>query len=299
MQQIKQWMAKASAAYQRFRFKRKGRSLTLDILMFLFLGFFAFFSVWPLLLIVFNAFKPMSEIFLFPPRLLVENPTLNNFRDLSILISNSWVPVSRYIFNTVFLTLVGTTGTVFIASMAAFPLAKYRFPGSRVMSEMITYALMFNGTVLTVPIYLIMSYLNLVDSYLAILLPAFTHTLGLFLMRNFMTQIPDSLLEAAKIDGAREFRIFRSIVMPVCKPAWITLIILSFQTLWGETGGQLIYTETLKPFSYAISQIVNSGVARTGAASASSLVMLVVPVTVFIISQNNVLETMATSGIKE
>ncbi|MBQ2939607.1 MAG: carbohydrate ABC transporter permease [Clostridia bacterium] len=299
MQQVKVWLQKADAAYQRFRFKRKGRSVTLDILMFLFLGFFAFFSVWPLLLIIFNAFKPMSEIFLFPPRLMVENPTLNNFRDLSILISNSWVPVSRYIFNTVFITVVGTVGTVLIASMAAFPLAKYRFPGSRVMSEMITYALMFNGTVLTVPVYLIMSYLNLVDSYWAILLPAFTHTLGLFLMRNFMTQIPDSLLEAAKIDGARELRIFGSIVMPVCKPAWITLIILSFQTLWGETGGQLIYTETLKPFSYAISQIVNSGVSRTGAASASSLIMLIVPVTVFIISQNNVLETMATSGIKE
>lgn len=299
MTRVKQFMATLSAAYQRFRFKRKNRSVTLDILMFLFLGFFAFFSVWPLLMIIFNAFKPMSEIFLYPPQLFVQAPTLNNFRDLSILISNSWVPVSRYIFNTLFITAAGTTASVIIASMAAFPLAKYRFPGSRVMSEIVTYALMFNGTVLTVPIYLIMSYFNLVDTYLAILLPACAHTLGLFLMRNFMTQIPDSLLEAAKIDGAREFKIFSSIVMPVCKPAWITLIILSFQTMWGETGGQLLYTEKLKPFSYAISQIVHSGVSRTGAASAASLIMLVVPVTVFIFCQNNVLETMATSGIKE
>ncbi len=299
MVKIKKLISTAVAKYEQFKFRRKNRSVILDLFMLLFLGIFAFFSVWPLLLIINNAFKPMSEIFLFPPRLFVMNPTLNNFRDLSLLISNSWIPLSRYIFNTLFLTLVGTGGSVIISSMAAFPLAKYRFPGSAFMSQAITYALMFNGTVLSVPIYIIMSYFNMVDTYGAILLPTFAGTLGLFLMRNFMTQIPDSLLEAAKIDGARELKIFFSIIMPVCKPAWITLIILSFQTLWGETGGMFIYTEKLKPLSYAIAQIVDGGVARTGAASAVSLIMLAVPVVVFVFCQSHVLETMATSGMKE
>ncbi len=299
MEFIKKLKNAAVAGYAQFKFRRKNRSVLLDIMIFLFLGIFAFFSVWPLLLIINNAFKPMSEIFLFPPRLFVMNPTLNNFRDLSLLISNSWIPMSRYIFNTLFLTIAGTGGSVLISSMAAFPLAKYKFPGSSFMSQAITYALMFNATVLSVPIYIIMSYFNMVDSYWAVLLPVFAGTLGLFLMRNFMTQIPDSLLEAAKIDGARELRIFFSVVMPICKPAWITLVILSFQTLWGETGGMFIYTEKLKPLSYAIAQIVDGGVARTGAASAVSLIMLAVPVVVFVFCQSNVLETMATSGMKE
>lgn len=292
-------MQTVAAAYATFKFRRKNRSVVLDVLMFLFLAFFAVFSVWPLLLIANNAFKPMSEIFLYPPRLFVINPTLNNFRDLAVLLSNSWVPMSRYVFNTLFITAAGTVGSVIIGSMAAFPLAKYRFPGSRVMSQTITYALMFNGTVLSIPVYIIMTYLGLVDSYWAILFPTFAGTLGLFLMRNFMTQIPDSLLEAAKIDGASEFRTFWSVVMPVCKPAWITLVILSFQNLWGETGGMFIYTEKLKPLSFAISQIADTGVARTGAVSAVSLIMLIVPIVVFVFCQSNVLETMATSGIKE
>ncbi len=285
--------------YRKFKFKRKNRSLTVDICMFLFLGVFAAFSVWPLVLIANNAFKPLNEIFLFPPRLFVMNPTIDNFVDLKVIISNSWVPLSRYIFNTLFITAVGTFGTVIISSMAAYPLAKFRFPGSKGIFQTVQYALMFTGTVLATPIYIIMSYLNFLDTYFAVLLPVFAGTLGVFLLKSFMEQIPDALIEAATIDGAHDFKIYWSIIMPVSKPAWITLVILSFQTLWGETGGSYIYTESRKPLTFAISQIVNSGVARTGVASAVSLIMLIVPITMFVFSQSNVIETMASSGIKE
>jgi len=281
------------------RVRRRNRSILGDIVLFSFLGALGLFSVWPMIFIVSNAFKPLSEIFLFPPKLFVQNPTMDNFEDLIGLMSNSWVPFSRYIFNTLFITVGGTSLVVILSSMAAFPLAKYTFPGSRVMSKLIIYSLMFNAAVTQIPNYIIMSRLGLINNHLAIIIPIAGTTLGLYLMQNFIGQIPDSLIESAKVEGASEFQIYRKIIMPLAKPAWITLIILSFQTLWGTTGGMFIFSEKLKPVSYALSQIVNAGVARTGVAAAVTLIMVVVPVVMFVISQNNVLKTMATSGIKD
>jgi ABC-type glycerol-3-phosphate transport system permease component len=286
-------------AYLSRKFKRRNRSIFGDMSLTLLLGIFGLFSIWPLIFIINNAFKPLNEIFIFPPKLFVQSPTLTNFQDLSIIIGNSWIPMSRYIFNTVFITALGTTGSVLIGSMAAFPLAKYVFPGSKTMSKLIIYSLMFNGTVTALPNYVIMSKLHMIDTYWAVIIPSAASTLGLFLMQNFMVQIPNALIEAAKMDGANEWRVYWKVMMPLSKSAWITLIILSFQSLWGTTGGGFIYSEKLKPVSYALSQIVNAGVARTGVASAVTLIMLVVPVVVFIISQSNVISTMATSGIKE
>jgi len=292
-------VAAVRKAYAARKIRRRNRSILGDISLTTFLAIFGIFSVWPLVFVINNAFKPLTEIFIFPPRLFVQNPTLTNFQDLAIILGNSWVPITRYIFNTVFITLVGTVGTVIISSMAAFPLAKYTFPGSRFMSKLIVYSLMFNGTVTALPNYLIMSKLQMIDTYWAVILPSIGSTLGLFLMQNFMVQVPTPLIEAAKIDGASEFRIFWTVMMPLSRSAWITLIILSFQALWGTTGGGFIFTEKLKPVSYALSQIVNAGVARTGVASAVTLIMLTVPILVFIISQSNVIQTMATTGIKE
>lgn len=285
--------------YLRMRkIRRRNRSLGVDIALVIVLGAFGLFSLYPLIYIIVSAFKPMSEVFIFPPRLVVENPTLGNFFDLGFIIEEFDIPFSRYAFNTLIITGLGTAGTVLLGSMAAFPLAKYEFPGSKLMSNVIVYALMFSGSVTAIPNYFIMSAMNLIDTIWAVILPAVGGTLGLYLMKNFMVQIPDELLEAAKIDGAGEGQTFFKTVMPLCKPAWITLIILSFQSMWGTTGGVFIYSEELKPLSYVLSQIVSSGISRTGVSSAVSLIMLIVPVTVFIISQSNVLETMATSGMK-
>jgi ABC-type glycerol-3-phosphate transport system permease component len=280
------------------KIRRRNRSLGGDISLFIILGFFGLFSLFPLVYTIVSAFKPLSEIFIFPPRLKVDNPTLNNFHDLATIVETFRIPLSRYIFNTTIITGLGTVGTVLLGSMAAFPLSKYKFPGASLMNNIIVYALMFNGTVTAIPNYLIMSSLGLVDTYWAVILPAVGSTLGLYLMKNFMVQVPDEMIEAAKIDGASEFKTYWRVVMPLCKPAWITLVILSFQQMWGTTGGIFIYSEELKPVSYVLSQLVSGGIARTGVSSAISLIMLSVPVTVFIISQSNVIETMATSGIK-
>lgn len=280
------------------KIKRRNRSIGGDISLTLMLGLFGLFSLLPLVFTAVSAFKPMSEIFIFPPRMTVDNPTINNFFDLSTIIESFDVPLSRYVFNTIVITGLGTAGTVLLGSMAAYPLAKYKFPGSKLMSNLIVYALMFNASVTAIPNYLIMSKFNMIDSYWAVILPAVSTTLGLYLMKNFMVQIPDEMLEAAKIDGAGEFKTYWSVVMPLCKPAWITLIILSFQQMWGTTGGVFIYSEELKPLSYVLSQLISGGISRTGVSSAISLIMLLVPVSVFVVSQSNVLETMAASGVK-
>jgi len=271
------------------KLRRRNRSLSGDIGLTVILGIFGLFSLFPLVLITANAFKPLSEIFIFPPRLTVDNPTLNNFFDLGTIVEGFNVPLSRYIFNTGMITGLGTLGTVLLGSMAAFPLAKYKFPGSKLMSNIILYSLMFNGAVTAIPNYLIMSAFGLVDTYWAVVLPAVGGTLGLYLMKNFMVQIPDEMLEAAKIDGAGELKTFWSVVMPLCKPAWITLVILSFQQMWGTTGGVFVYTEELKPVSYVLVQMVSGGISRTGVSSAITFIMLLVPITVFIISQSNVI----------
>ncbi|WOO36868.1 carbohydrate ABC transporter permease [Anaerocolumna sp. AGMB13020] len=280
------------------KLRRRNRSLMGDMGLTLVLAFFGLFSLFPLIFTVVNAFKPLSEIFIIPPKMTVENPTLNNFFDLATIVESFNVPLSRYIFNTGMITFLGTFGTVLLGSMAAFPLAKYNFPGSKAMSNIIVYALMFNASVTAIPNYLIMSRLGMIDTYWAVILPAVGSTLGLYLMKNFMVQIPDEMLEAAKIDGAGEFKTYWSVVMPLCKPAWITLVILSFQQMWGTTGGVFIYTEELKPVTYVLQQLVSGGISRTGVSSAISFIMLLVPVSVFVLSQSNVIETMATSGVK-
>ena len=278
--------------------KRINRSRGGDIALFVFLCLFGSFSALPLILTVSNAFKPLDEIFLYPPRFFVKNPTLDNFSDLVNALGTSLVPFSRYFFNTIWITLAGTIGHVIFASMAAYPLAKYKFPGSKVIFSLVVYSLMFAGQVTATPRYIIFSGLGLVDTQLAIIVPAFAYSLGLYLMKQFMSDIPMELIESAKIDGASEFQIYWNIVMPMVKPAWLTLIILLFQQLWNNDGGTYIYTESLKPLSYSLHQIVAGGVARQGTSAAVMLIMMIVPITVFILSQSQIIETMAHSGMK-
>jgi len=285
----------------KFRIKRRkpNRSVGGDTANVVVLAIVGVFFALPLVYAINNAFKPLDEIFLFPPRFFVRNPTLDNFQDLFILLSQSWVPFSRYMFNTVFITAVGTTGHVIVASMAAYALAKHKFPGQNFLFTIIVMSLMFSYHVTAIPNYLTMATLGWIDTYLALIVPAIGGSLGLFLMRQFMEQIPDSLLESARMDGAKEFRVFWQIAMPTVKPAWLTLIIFCFQSLWNMQGGWYIYSEELKTLPYALQQILAGGIARAGAGAAVALVMMIVPITMFIVTQSSIIETMATSGLKE
>lgn len=278
--------------------KRINRSVGGDVALFIFLGLCGIISFLPLLLTIMNAFKPLNEMFLYPPTFFVRNPTIDNFTDLANVLGTSLVPFSRYFFNTIFVTIMGTVGHVIIASMCAYPLAKYKVPGGKIILGLVTYSLMFPGSVTAIPHYLIFSWVGLIDTYWSLILPMICSSLGLFLMERFMSQVPTSLIESAKLDGAGEFRIFWTIVMPLVKPAWLTLTILVFQNLWSADGSTYIYREDYKMVSYALNQIATAGPARQGTLAAVSLIMIAVPITVFIINQSQIMETMAHSGMK-
>ena len=258
------------------------------------------FMVLPMIYVISQSLKPLDELWMYPPRFLVSNPTLNNFKDLFVLMNDSWVPFSRYIFNTVLTSVAGTFGHLFLASMCAYALAKIKFPGGKAIFSTIRTSLMFHSTVTAVTSFIIMSAFHMIDTYWAIIIPSWGYTLGLYLMKQFMdSSVPDTVLESARLDGASEIRTYWTIAMPMVKPAWLTLIIYSFQSLWNAGSSIYIYSEQFKSFNYAINQITAGGIKRQGASAAATVLMMAVPILVFVISQSNIIETMGSSGMKD
>ena len=271
-----------------------------DVGIFILLAIVALIMVLPMVYAICQSLKPLDELFVFPPRFFVVNPTFKNYRDLFSLINNSWVPFSRYIFNTVFISLAGTFGNVLFASYAAYALAKIKFPGRKFLFSVVVYSLMFNSTVTGISNFITMSALGCVDTYLAVIVPSWCYTFGLYLMKQFMeTSVNDSVLESARLEGASENLIFWKIAMPMVKPAWITLIIFVFKDLWNMGSSMYIYSEQLKTFNYAMSQLVTAGIARSSVSAAATVIMMIVPITVFVITQSNVITTMSASGMKD
>ena len=225
------------------REKKLNRSMAGNTLLFVLMGICGAAMALPLIMVINNALKPLDELFQFPPKIFVRNPTLENFSDLFILMNDTWVPFSRYMLNTIIITGGGMVGHVVIASLAAYPLAKHNFPGKKILFLLVELSMMFSWTVTQTPQYMIISWMGINNSYWALILPACAFGMGLYLMKQFMEQLPDSLMESARLDGAGEFRIFWSIVMPNVKPAWLTLAIFQFQQMWGNTGGTFLRDE--------------------------------------------------------
>ena len=267
---------------RRPREKKLNRSMAGNTLLFVIMFICGVFMALPLVMIINNALKPLDEIYQFPPKIFVRNPTLENFSDLFVLMNSSWVPFSRYILNTIIITGGGMVGHVLCASLAAYPLAKHNFPGKKILFNMVVLSMMFSWTVTQIPQYLIISWLHINNTYAALILPACSFGMGLYLMKQFM-----------------ERRVFWSIVMPNVKPAWLTLAIFQFQQMWGNTGSLFLRNEELKPLQYALQQITAGGTARAGAAAAVTFIIAAVPIIFFLICQSNVLETMPTSGMKD
>ena len=281
------------------RSRKVNRSRAGNMLLFMLMALCGVFMVLPIVMIVNNSLKPPDEIFQFPPRIFVRNPTLDNFADLFVLMGDTWVPFSRYIFNTIIISGGGVLGHVLCASLAAYPLAKRKFPGSQALFTVVVLSLMFSWTVTQIPNYMIISMLGINNNYLALILPSWSFGLGLYLMKQFIEQIPDSIIESARLDGAGEISVFGRVIMPNVKPAWLTLAIFQFQQMWGNTGAMFLRSEELKPLQYAMQQIMAGGAARAGASAAVAFILAAIPITFFLICQSSILETMTTSGIKE
>ncbi len=257
--------------------------------------------VLPMYYVILNSFKPLDELFVYPPKFYVVSPTMDNYKDLFTIMSESWVPFSRYIFNTVLISIGGTFGNLVFSSLAAYALSKMVFPGRDFFFQLIVKSLMISaGTVGGIIQFIIISRLHVIDTYWALILPAWGTTLGLYLMKQFMeSNITDAVLESARLDGASELRTFWSIAMPMVKPAWLTLIIYSFQGLWNTGDSTYIQSEQLKTLRCAIGQSLNAGVVRAGASAASTVIIMIVPIVVFVISQSKIIETMGSSGMKD
>ena len=277
---------------------RLSRSRGGDYFMYFIMFFFGIVFAIPLYYTVLNSFKPLNELSVFPPRFYVVNPTTEHYTLMLRLLSSSKIPFSRYLFNTVFITIVGTVGSIIIASVAAYPLAKHQFVGKSALYNIIVWAMMFSGEVTSIPSYLIVTGLGLYNTYWSIFLPNWSGTGNVFLMRQFMeANIPSAVVEAAKIDGSNEWNIYWRIVMPNVKPAWLTLIIFNFGGYWGSGAGY-INIEEMKLLPTAIGQITSAGMTRAGAGCAVGVFMLVPPLILFLFSQSAIMETMSTAGLK-
>ena len=284
-----------------FRFKRLrrgGRSRVGNAALFVVMIALSVLMIAPRVYSVINSFKPLDELFAYPPRFFVVRPTMENYSMLFKLVANMRVPFSRYLFNSAFITALTTVASVVIASMAAYPLAKYKLRLGWLF-DLVVLTLLFNGTVLALPQYVIMARLHLINTMLVYIIPNLAAPLGLFLMKQFMERIPMPLIESARIDGATQFQIFFRIVMPQVKPAWMTLTLFTFQSVWAQQPLNMVFDENLKLLNMAFTNVIAAGISRMGPSMASAVVLMLPLIVVFLVTQSNVIETMSASGIKE
>ena len=259
------------------------------------------FMALPIIYIINNAFKPMDELFAYPPRFWVLKPTLKNFTNLFRQSSTSGIPFTRYLFNSLIITGVGVFVTIIMTAMTGYGLSKLNFKGKRQLFKMNQMALMFVQVAVTIPRFLIITKLGFYDSFLAHIIPALAMPVGLFLVKQNVDQVPNELIEAAKIDGANEYDIFFRIIIPIIKPALATVAILSFQEFWNTEGASTLYidSESKKNLAFFLSTIsAGSTVAGKGMEAAASFIMFIPNLIIFVIIQSKVMDTMAHSGIK-
>lgn len=270
-----------------------------NIVIFIILAILALFMIMPVYLTVIMSVKPIQEMFIFPPKLYVTEPTLSNYTAMFRICSGERVPFSRYVFNSVFVTVAVTIMQVVFSSMAAFCLAKVKFPGAKLINALIVAALLYQSNVIYIMQYMVLAKMGLVNKIAALILPAAASPICIFLMRQAISQMPDSVIESAKVDGAGLFRICWQVVMPNQKPALMTLVIFTFQAAWNIQGGSVIFDESLKTLPTVVMQASAAGLSRAGVAMAAAVFMLVPPVIIFMLAERHVIETMAHSGLKE
>jgi ABC-type glycerol-3-phosphate transport system permease component len=260
----------------------------------------------PIIFIFSNAFKPPDELFAFPPRFFVINPTFKNFSDLFSTMSTSGVPVSRYLFNSIVIALVTILASILVSSTAAYALSKLNFKLKRTIFSVNTVALMFVPIAVTIPRFLIINGLGMIDTFWVHILPALAMPVGLFLLKQFIDVIPNEVIEAARIDGASDFQIYSRIILPLIRPAIATIAILTFQATWNDAAISSLYInkEGLKTFAFYLSTLTATTatgantVAGQGIAAAAALILFLPNLIIFILLQSQVMSTMSHSGLK-
>lgn len=281
------------------QYRRYTRSTAASVLLFVFLSLAAIFTLLPIVYCVITSFKPLEELLIFPPKFVVIRPTMANYLSLPSLLGVLQVSIGRYIFNSAFVAIISTFLSVIVGSMAAFVFSRTNIKGRKVIFLIVQIMLLYNSVTLAVPQYLIFSKLHMIDTYWVYILPAIPSAVGVFLMKQYMDScIPYALIEAAKIDGAGMGRIFWSIILPIVKPGAMTMMLFSFQSIWSQIPSGTVFSEEMKTLPQVMTSITQGGIARSGSAMAVTVLLMIPPIIVFLVSQSNVLETMSSSGIK-
>lgn len=280
---------------------RRSKKIPLGwVIVYILMIALAIFTSLPLIYMISTAFKPLDELFLFPPTFLVHHPAMQNFANLFTSVSQGETPVTRYIFNSVFTTAVSVIGSVLICSMGAYSLEKLRIPGYKMLFKAVVVGLMFVPPVAQIPVYIVMSKLGMLNTYYALILPALATPMYLFLIKQFISQLPDSVLESARIDGAGELSIYIKVVMPIIKPAWATVVVFAFIANWNNSSSSMIYItdQVMKTLPYALSSIGNGTTGAVGTVAAASLLTTAPTIIIYLLMQKQVMNTMAYAGIK-
>ncbi|MBI9009543.1 MAG: carbohydrate ABC transporter permease [Tenericutes bacterium] len=259
-------------------------------------------TVLPLIYIFSHAFKPLSELYAYPPRIFASRITFENFRSLFIAASQTGVPFLRYLFNSVVSTTVTIFLSILLGSLAAYSFSFLKYKGKKALFGLNQIAIMIVPVAIAVPRFIVMSSLGLTNNMFSHIIPLLAMPVGVFLVKQFMDQVPRELYESAVIDGANNWKIYTKIVMPLVKPALMTVAILAFQASWNniETSSLYVDNEALKTLPYYFSTLTlgNSAIAAQGMSAAASLIIFVPNIVLFILLQKNVMNTMAHSGIK-
>ncbi|PLT48092.1 carbohydrate ABC transporter permease [Paenibacillus sp. FSL W8-1187] len=267
------------------------------------LAVLSLFMALPIVFIINNSFKPFTELFAYPPRFFVSQPTLENFRLLVHFSTESGLPLSRYVFNSLLAAIAVILLTLAVSSLAAFALSKLTFKGKDTFNRINTLALMFVPIAVAIPRFLIIEKMGIFNTYLAHIVPLLAMPIGIFLLKQFMDQVPDDLIEASKMDGGGNWRVYWSVMLPLVKPALVTVAILTFQATWGnvESSANFMNDESLRTLPFYLNTLVaQSGniVAGAGLSAVAGMILFVPNLVLFIILQNKVMDSMAHTGIK-
>ena len=274
-----------------------------QIKLYLFVIPLALITGLPIVYIIFHAFKPMEELFAFPPKFITTNPTLDNFRQLFKASRSAGIPLSKYLFNSILITVSVVFSSMILSSAAAYAMSKLKFKGRDLVFNINQLALMFVPVAVMIPRYLVVEFLGLTDTYWSQILPLIPLPVSVFLLKQFVDTVPDSLIEAAYMDGATELHVYFKIIIPMIKPALATAAILVFQQVWSnlEASNYYISDEGLKSLVFYMNTLASANgnsVAGQGVQAAASLLMFLPNLILFCFLQNKVMNTMAHSGIK-
>jgi putative chitobiose transport system permease protein len=255
------------------------------------------FMIGPFLWLLSTSLKAGSEnIFQYPPKLLPEHPTLSNFSKIMEVF-----PFWRYLFNSVVVSVLTVILNVLFCSLAAYPLARMNFKGKNIIFVLIITTMMIPFQLLMIPVYIISLKLGLQNTYLGMVLPHVTTAFGVFLMRQSFMTVPKSLDESARMDGANSFQIWLRVLMPLVKPAMVTLTIFTFVSAWGDFLWPLIIVNEQEMFTLPLGLNMLSGTFTSDwrLIAAGAIISMIPIITIFLLLQRHFIGGAMSGAVKE